>query len=46
VTNPGGLNPLTVAPALIGFALTTTIVVRWKRASRREAAAAASAATA
>jgi uncharacterized membrane protein YdjX (TVP38/TMEM64 family) len=43
VTNPGGLNPLTVAPALIGFALTTTIVVRWKRASRREAAAAAAA---
>jgi uncharacterized membrane protein YdjX (TVP38/TMEM64 family) len=38
VTNPHGLNPLTLAPALIGFALTTTIVVRWKRAARREAA--------
>jgi uncharacterized membrane protein YdjX (TVP38/TMEM64 family) len=39
VTTPGGMNPLTLAPALIGFTLTTTIVVRWRRASRREAAA-------
>src|SRR5918997_1322029 len=38
VTAPGELNPLTLAPALIGFTLTTTIVVRWRRASRREAA--------
>ncbi|NMO55798.1 VTT domain-containing protein [Actinoplanes sp. TBRC 11911] len=40
VTAPGDMNPLTIAPALIGFALTTTIVVRWKRASRKAAAAA------
>lgn len=40
VAQPGEMSPLTVAPALIGFALTTTIVVRWKRASRRQAAAA------
>jgi uncharacterized membrane protein YdjX (TVP38/TMEM64 family) len=39
VTQPGQISPLTVAPALIGFALTTTIVVRWKRSSRRQAAA-------
>jgi uncharacterized membrane protein YdjX (TVP38/TMEM64 family) len=38
VANPHGLNPLSLAPALIGFALTTTIVWRWKRAARREAA--------
>jgi uncharacterized membrane protein YdjX (TVP38/TMEM64 family) len=38
VTAPGDLNPLTLAPALIGFALTTTIVVRWRRAARRTAA--------
>jgi uncharacterized membrane protein YdjX (TVP38/TMEM64 family) len=38
VANPGGLNPWSLAPALIGFALTTTIVVRWKRAARRTAA--------
>src|SRR5918997_1134265 len=38
VVAPGELNPLTLAPALIGFTLTTTIVVRWRRASRREAA--------
>jgi uncharacterized membrane protein YdjX (TVP38/TMEM64 family) len=41
VVQPGELNPLTLAPALIGFTLTTTIVVRWKRAARRAAAAAA-----
>jgi uncharacterized membrane protein YdjX (TVP38/TMEM64 family) len=35
VTTPGGLNPLALAPALIGFALTTTIVIRWRRAARR-----------
>ena len=43
VAQPGSLNPLTLAPALIGFTLTTTIVVRWKRAARRAAAAEAAA---
>jgi uncharacterized membrane protein YdjX (TVP38/TMEM64 family) len=43
VTAPGQMNPLTLAPALVGFTLTTTIVVRWRRASRREAAALAAA---
>jgi uncharacterized membrane protein YdjX (TVP38/TMEM64 family) len=38
VTKPHEMSPLTLAPALIGFALTTTIVVRWKRAARRQAA--------
>jgi uncharacterized membrane protein YdjX (TVP38/TMEM64 family) len=41
VANPGGMNPLSLAPALIGFTLTTTIVWRWKRNARREAALAA-----
>jgi uncharacterized membrane protein YdjX (TVP38/TMEM64 family) len=41
VTAPGQMNPLTLAPALIGFALTTTIVVRWRRSSKRAAALAA-----
>jgi uncharacterized membrane protein YdjX (TVP38/TMEM64 family) len=35
VTAPGDMNPLTLAPALIGFALTTTIVVRWRRSAKR-----------
>ena len=39
VTAPGGMNPLTLAPAVIGFTLTTTIVVRWRRAAKRTAAA-------
>ena len=43
VVQPGQLNPLTLAPALVGFTLTTTIVVRWKRAARRAAAAEAAA---
>ena len=38
VTSPGELNPLSLAPALVGFTLTTTIVYRWRRASRRAAA--------
>jgi uncharacterized membrane protein YdjX (TVP38/TMEM64 family) len=38
VTSPGDMNPLTLAPALIGFALTTTIVVRWRRSAKRNAA--------
>jgi uncharacterized membrane protein YdjX (TVP38/TMEM64 family) len=37
VTSPGEMNPLTIAPALIGFALTTTIVVRWRRSAKRNA---------
>jgi uncharacterized membrane protein YdjX (TVP38/TMEM64 family) len=41
VTAPGKLNPLTLAPALIGIALTTTIVVRWRRSARNAATAAA-----
>jgi len=40
VAAPGEMNPLSLAPALIGFTLTTTIVVRWRRAARREALAA------
>jgi uncharacterized membrane protein YdjX (TVP38/TMEM64 family) len=41
VTAPGQMNPLTLAPALIGLTLTTTIVVRWRRSTKRAAAAAA-----
>jgi uncharacterized membrane protein YdjX (TVP38/TMEM64 family) len=41
VTKPGEMSPLTLAPALIGFALTTAIVWRWRRTSKRTAAAAA-----
>ena len=37
VTTPGGLNPLTLAPALVGITLTTTIVVRWRRSAKRAA---------
>jgi uncharacterized membrane protein YdjX (TVP38/TMEM64 family) len=40
VAAPGQMSPLTLAPALIGFTLTTTIVVRWRRSARRDAAAA------
>jgi uncharacterized membrane protein YdjX (TVP38/TMEM64 family) len=39
VASPTGMSPLTLAPALIGFTLTTTIVYRWRRAARRDAAA-------
>jgi uncharacterized membrane protein YdjX (TVP38/TMEM64 family) len=38
VTTPGGMNPATLAPAAIGFTLTTAIVWRWRRAARRAAA--------
>jgi uncharacterized membrane protein YdjX (TVP38/TMEM64 family) len=41
VTAPGQMNPLAFAPALIGFALTTTIVVRWRRSAKRAARSAA-----
>ena len=40
VAKPGEMSPLTLAPAVIGFTLTTAIVWRWKRAARREAVAA------
>jgi uncharacterized membrane protein YdjX (TVP38/TMEM64 family) len=43
VAAPGSMSPLTLAPALIGFTLTTTIVLRWKLAARRDAAALATA---
>ena len=41
VAAPGTMSPLTLAPALIGFTLTTTIVVRWRRSAKRAAAEAA-----
>jgi uncharacterized membrane protein YdjX (TVP38/TMEM64 family) len=41
VASPGSMNPLTLAPAAIGIGLTTTIVLRWRLAARRDAAAAA-----
>jgi uncharacterized membrane protein YdjX (TVP38/TMEM64 family) len=41
VTSPGSMNPLTLAPAAIGMSLTTAIVLRWRLAARRDAAAAA-----
>ena len=44
VASPGSMNPLTLAPAAIGIGLTTTIVLRWRLAARRDAAAAAAAA--
>jgi uncharacterized membrane protein YdjX (TVP38/TMEM64 family) len=44
VTKPHSMSPLTIAPAFVGFALTTAIVLHWKRTSRRDAAAAAAAA--
>ena len=40
VASPGSMSPLTLAPAVIGFGLTTTIVLRWRLAARRDAAAA------
>jgi uncharacterized membrane protein YdjX (TVP38/TMEM64 family) len=39
VASPGHMSPMTLAPALIGFALTTGIVYRWRRAARRDAVA-------
>lgn len=35
VAAPGEISPLTLAPAAIGLTLTTTIVVRWRRAATR-----------
>jgi len=46
VASPGSMNPLTLAPAAIGMSLTTVIVLRWRLAARRDAAAAALAAPA
>jgi uncharacterized membrane protein YdjX (TVP38/TMEM64 family) len=46
VAAPGSMSPLTLAPAAIGFGLTTTIVLRWRLAARRDAAAAAAVAAA
>jgi uncharacterized membrane protein YdjX (TVP38/TMEM64 family) len=39
VTQPGRMSPVTLAPAAIGFLLSTIIVWNWKRTSRRAAAA-------
>jgi uncharacterized membrane protein YdjX (TVP38/TMEM64 family) len=39
VAAPGSMSPMSLAPAAIGFGLTTTIVLRWRLAARREAAA-------
>jgi uncharacterized membrane protein YdjX (TVP38/TMEM64 family) len=38
VAHPSRMSPLSLAPAVIGFALTTAIVVHWKRTARREPA--------
>jgi uncharacterized membrane protein YdjX (TVP38/TMEM64 family) len=38
VAAPGEISPVTLAPAAIGLTLTTTIVVRWRRAANRAAA--------
>lgn len=38
VTTPGDVNVLTFVPAVCGIILTSTIVYRWRRASRRVAA--------
>ncbi|RZU52944.1 putative membrane protein YdjX (TVP38/TMEM64 family) [Krasilnikovia cinnamomea] len=46
VTAPGKMNALTLTPAIIGFALTGAIVLRWRLANRRQAAATAALATA
>ncbi|MEU4424627.1 VTT domain-containing protein [Actinoplanes sp. NPDC024001] len=43
VAAPGEMNAATLAPAAIGFALSTAIVLRWRYTSRRDAMAAAAA---
>ncbi|WP_083972435.1 TVP38/TMEM64 family protein [Actinoplanes awajinensis] len=40
VASPGKMSPVTMAPAVIGFLLSTAIVLRWRQTSRRAAAAA------
>jgi uncharacterized membrane protein YdjX (TVP38/TMEM64 family) len=37
VAAPGTMSPMTLAPALIGFTITTTIIYRWRRTARRAA---------
>ncbi|WP_127501332.1 TVP38/TMEM64 family protein [Actinoplanes solisilvae] len=39
VMKPGEMSPLSLAPALIGFTLTTGIVLWWKRSAKKTAAA-------
>jgi uncharacterized membrane protein YdjX (TVP38/TMEM64 family) len=39
VARPGEMSPLSLAPAAIGFILTTAIVIRWKRNARRDSPA-------
>ncbi|GAB2590311.1 hypothetical protein Aab01nite_40530 [Paractinoplanes abujensis] len=41
VVKPGEMSPLSLAPALIGFTLTTSIVLWWKRSAKKAAATAA-----
>jgi uncharacterized membrane protein YdjX (TVP38/TMEM64 family) len=43
VAAPGRMSPLTLAPALIGFTLTTVIITRWRRSAKRAALAPAAA---
>ncbi|GIF05747.1 TVP38/TMEM64 family protein [Actinoplanes siamensis] len=41
VVAPGSMSPITVAPAIISFILSTAIVLRWRHTSRRPVAATA-----
>ncbi|MCM4081518.1 TVP38/TMEM64 family protein [Paractinoplanes hotanensis] len=41
VVRPGEMSPLSLAPALIGFTLTTSIIIWWKRSAKKAAATAA-----
>ncbi|MBB2941621.1 putative membrane protein YdjX (TVP38/TMEM64 family) [Actinoplanes lutulentus] len=43
VAAPGSMSAATLAPAAIGFAISTAIVLRWRYTSRRDATAAAAA---
>ncbi|WP_239082239.1 TVP38/TMEM64 family protein [Actinoplanes teichomyceticus] len=38
VVAPGSMSPITVAPAAFSFILSTVIIVRWRRSSRRAVA--------
>nr|WP_221376125.1 VTT domain-containing protein [Actinoplanes polyasparticus] len=40
VVRPGEMSPLSLAPALIGFTLTTSIIIWWKRSAKKAAATA------
>lgn len=44
VVSPGRMSPITVAPAVISFILSTAILLRWRQTSRRAAAPAPAAA--